>query len=347
MILRLAIIGFGNVGREFARMLTRKRDWLLKAKGLDVEVLAIATRSRGSLISDRALDLERVESLLRGDGNLIGYGKESTDLTPLEIMDNCDADIVVELTTLDIRSGQPAIDHISSALQSKMHVITANKGPIAFAYDRLESLARSRNVKLRFEGTVMDGTPVFNLAEKTLQGCEVIRLEGILNSTSNYVLTEMSKGRSLDDAVKEAQRRGIAEADPSLDLEGWDASAKIVALANVLMGAGMTPLEVDREGIMGISQEDIADATAAGEKIRLVAKAERKDSDVEATVTPVRIGSDSPFWSVDGTSSALTISTDLMGDVTILETNPAVTQTAYAVFSDMLLIAEWIRCNSL
>lgn len=347
MILRLAIIGFGNVGQEFARMLVRKRDWLVRSKGLDVEVLAIGTRSRGALLSDRGLNLAKVEEHMMRDGDLRGYGKESTDLKPLEIIDNCDADVMVELTTLDIHTGQPAIDHISNALQSKMHVITANKGPIAFAYDHLESLAKSRNVKLRFEGTVMDGTPIFNLAEKTLQGCEILRLEGILNSTSNYVLTEMSKGRALDDAVREAQRQGIAEADPSLDLDGWDAAAKICALANVLMGAGMTPHDVRREGISGISLDEVAIAKEAGEKIRLMARAERIDSEVVARVGPSRVGSASPFWSVDGTSSALTISTDLMGDVTVLETDPVVTQTAYAIFSDLLSIAEWIRCSEI
>ena len=328
-------------------MLTSKREWLIKNKGLDIEVLAISTRSKGSLLSDRALDLGKVEDELERNGHLRGYGSESTDLSPLDIIDNCDADVMVELTTLDIRAGQPAIDHISNALQSKMHVITANKGPIAFAYDKLESIARSRNVKLRFEGTVMDGTPVFNLVEKTLQGCEITRLEGILNSTSNYVLTEMSKGRTLEDAVKETQRLSIAEADPSLDLDGWDAAAKITALANVLMGAGSTPQKVDRKGIADLFPDDIASARSEGTKIKFVARAERDGPNVLTSVAPERLRSDSPFWSVDGTSGALTIYTDMMGELTILETNPVLTQTAYGVLSDLLLIAEWIRCNSL
>ncbi|HIH01619.1 TPA: homoserine dehydrogenase [Thermoplasmata archaeon] len=345
MILRLAIIGFGNVGQEFARLLVRKRDWLVKDKGLDIEVLAISTRSKGALLADRGLDLVRIEELIKRDGDLRGYGKEVTDLNPLEMIDNCQADVVVELTTLNIDSGQPAIDHISNALQSKMHVITANKGPIAFAYDRLESLAKSRNVKLRFEGTVMDGTPIFNLVEKTLQGCEILRREGVLNSTSNYVLTEMARGRGMDDAVKEAQRRGIAEADPTLDLEGWDAAAKIAALANVLMGAGITPQQVRRTGMSELSGEYLASAAASGKKVRLISKAVRDGSEVVAGVEPTQVDKESPFWSVDGTSSALTISTDLMGDLTVLETNPAVTQTAYAVFSDLLALAEWMRCN--
>ncbi len=347
MILRLALIGFGNVGQEFARLLLQKREWLLSSKGLDVEVLAIATRSRGSLLSDRGLDLAKILNDMKTNGDLRHYGKESVEITPLDMIDRCGADIAVELTTLDIGSGQPAIDHISHALKSRMHVITANKGPIAFAYDDLESLAKSRDVTLRFEGTVMDGTPIFNLAEKTLQGCEIVRIEGILNSTSNYVLTEMTKGRSLDDAVKDAQRRGIAEADPSLDLDGWDASAKITALANVLMGAGSTPDKVRRSGVAGITKDELDEAEREGKKIKLVALAERSPAGVVTSVSPQKLDSTSPFWSVDGTSSAVTLSTDLMGDITILETNPMITQTAYAVLSDLLLIVEWMRCKKL
>lgn len=345
MILRLAVIGFGNVGKEFARLLRRKRDWLIHKKGLDVEVIAIATASHGSLLSDRGLDLERVLDILDRGGSLEEYGEHYTNFGPLDIIDNCEADIMVEITPLDIVSGQPAIDHISLALQSKMHVVTANKGPIAFAYDRLESLAKSRNMKLRFEGTVMDGTPIFDLAETALQGCEVVRIEGILNSTSNYVLTEVSRGRPLEDAVKEAQRKGIAEADPSLDLEGWDAAAKITVLANVLMGAGSSPDKVERRGITGIEQQEFASARENGKKIRLIARAESSGSGIRTRVGPELIGKDSPFWSVDGTSSAVKISTDLMGDLTILETNPVITQTAYAIFIDMLLVVDWMRCN--
>lgn len=345
MILRVALIGFGNVGQEFARLLMRKRDWLVSSKGLDIEVRGIATRSKGALISQRDIDLQKALDVLESHGNLREYGDESVEMTPFEMIDNCDADVVVEISPLNVSTGQPAIDHISYALQSKMHVITANKGPIALAYDQLESLAKSRDVKLRFEGTVMDGTPVFNLVEKTMQGCEILRIEGILNSTSNYVMTEMAKGRSLEDAVKETQRKGITEADPSLDLDGWDAAAKITALANVLMNAGSTPQKVDRKGIRGLKSEDFEIAARNGKKLKLVARAEMADSEIRTSVAVEEITTDSPFWSVDGTSGAVTISTDLMGDITILETNPQVTQTAYAILSDLLLIVEWMRSN--
>ena len=347
MILRVAIIGFGNVGQEFARLLLSKRDWLLKKKGLDVEVLAIATRSRGSLISKNAIDLGNVLERLKDGVTLTNFGPETTKEMPIGIIQKCDADLMIELTTLNIENGKPAIEHIKAAIDCGMDVITANKGPIAFAYHELRDMARSRGVHLRFEGTVMDGTPIFNLVEKTLPGCEILGLEGILNSTSNFVLDQMSGGRSMKDAIAEAQRKGIAEADPSLDLDGWDAAAKITALANVLMGADTTPRAVDRKGVGGITVADVEVANAQGKKIKLIASAEREDGKVKLKVEPLRIGSEHPFWSVDGTSSALTLKTDLMGDLTIFERGPGITQTAYAVFSDLLLTVESIRNGTL
>jgi len=228
-----------------------------------------------------------------------------------------------------------------------MEVITANKGPIAFAYHQLRNLARSRGVHIRFESTVMDGTPIFNLVERTLPGCEVVGLTGILNSTSNFVLSQMSAGRTMDQAIGEAQNRGFAEADPSMDIEGWDAAAKITALANVLMDARTDPSAVERKGIRDLTVDDVRKVTASGKKIKMIATARPTADGVKLRVAVEQIGQDHPFWSVDGTSSALTISTDLMGDITIVESNPTVTQTAYGVFSDMLLIVEAIRADSI
>lgn len=347
MILRVAIIGFGNVGQEFARLLLAKRDWLLRKKGLDIEVLAVATKSRGSLISKNAIDLGNVLQHLKDCGTLTDLGTETTKESPIGIIRKCDADLMIELTTLNIECGEPAIEHIKTAIDCGMDVITANKGPIAFAYHELRDMARARGVHLRFEGTVMDGTPIFNLVEKTLPGCEILGLEGILNSTSNLVLDQMSRGRSIKEAVAEAQRMGIAEADPSLDLDGWDSAAKITALANVLMGADTTPRAVDRNGVGEIAAADMESANAQGKKIKLIASAGRQDGKVKLKVEPLRIGSEHPFWSVDGTSSALTLKTDLMGDITIFERGPGITQTAYAVFSDLLLTVESIRNGTL
>jgi len=347
LIIRLAMIGFGNVGQEFVRLLQAKRSWLLSNKGLDVEVVAISTTQHGSLMSKKAIDLEKVMSHLRTEGTLKGFGPEATDLPAMKIIEDCDADVMVELTTLNIDSGQPAIDHIKRAFEVGMDVITANKGPVAFAYKDLRNLARARGVHFRFEPTVMDGTPIFNLAEKTLQGCEVLSLAGILNSTSNFVLSEMARGRTMQEAIREAQTRGFAEADPSLDIDGWDASAKITALANVLMGADLTPKNVARKGVRDLGRDELTDALSRGKKIKLIARAWRENDSVKLSVKPETIEADNIFWSVDGTSSGLTIKTDLMGDITILEGSPLVTQTAYGVLSDLLLVVEGIRNNTI
>jgi homoserine dehydrogenase len=343
MMLRLVIIGFGNVGQEFARLLLSKREWLRNSRGLIVEVVAVATRTRGSLLLENGLDLERALQELRSRGTLRGYGPEVTDLPPLELIERCEADIMVELTTLNIESGEPALSHVRTALETGVSVVTANKGPVAYAYDDLKALADAHGVHFRFEGTVLDGAPVFSLVERTLPGCNVLGISGVLNSTSNFVLTEMARGRSMDEAVKEAQRRGFAEADPSLDIDGWDAAAKITALANVLMGARSTPRQVDRTGIRGITNESVKAALAESKKIKLVARAERVGGSVRTVVRPELVEPVSPFWTVDGTSSALTLCTDLMGELTIIEANPSLLQTAYAIFSDMLLVAEAVR----
>lgn len=346
MIFRLAIIGFGNVGQEFARMLLLKRDWLLRNRGLDIEVLAIATKTKGSLLSRSALDLEQVLGHMKANGTFKGL-PEHCEIPPLKMISNCDADMMIELTTLNIENGQPAIDHIKAALDVGMEVVTANKGPVAWAYDELRDRARARNLRFRFEGTVMDGTPVFSFVERTLPGCQVIGLEGVLNSTSNFVLDEMAKGRTMESAIKEAQAKGIAEADPSLDIDGWDAAAKITALANVIMEANLTPKDVEREGIGSLTSEDIHKASAKGGRMRLIAKAARAGDRIRLTVKPQVVGSDSVFWSVKGTSSALKFETDLMGDLTIVESGPGTTQTAYAIFSDLLMTVESIRAGTL
>ena len=347
MILRLVMIGFGNVGQEFARLLVSRREWLLRQKGLDIEVLAIATKNRGSLMSKKSIDLERVLSGMKAKGSLFEYGPEVTKLSPMDIIARCDADLMIELSPLNIDSGQPAVDHIRKAMEAGMDVITANKGPVACAYKDLRNLARARGVHFRFEGTVMDGTPIFNLVERTLPGCEVLGLKGILNSTSNFVLSEMTRGKSMDDAIKDAQRRGIAEADPSLDIDGWDAAAKITALANVLMDAETTPKAVDRKGVREITSRELKAAKDSGKKLKLIASAKPTADGVRLVVRPELTGPESPFWSVDGSSSALTISTDLMGDITVIESGGEVTQTAYAVLSDLLLIIESIRAGTI
>ena len=346
MKLSLVMIGFGNVGQAFAKLLISRREWLRETYGLEVEVLAISTRTRGSLLSNMAIDLAQVVGMLEKGGTFRDSMPGYVDLSPIEILEACDANAMVELTTLNIDSGQPAISHIRKALSRGMHVVTANKGPLAYAYDELSSLARSKGLQFRFEGTVMDGTPLFNLVERTLPGCVIEGVRGLLNSTSNHVLTEMSRGKSMEDALADAIRIGVAEADPSLDVDGWDAAAKITVLANVLMGARSNPKKVDRTGIRGISPESIRKAVASGMKYKLVAQAEKVGSEVKSCIRPELVGSEDLFWSVDGRSSAITLKTDLMGEISIVEHDPSIMQTAYAIYSDLLLITESLKARA-
>jgi len=337
------MIGFGNVGQAFAKLLILKKEWLREIYGLEVEVLAISTRTRGSLMSKKAIDLEHILGILEKEATFRDSMPEYVDLSPFKILESCDANVMVELTTLNIDSGQPAIDHIRKALSRNMHVITANKGPLAYAYEELSYLARSKGLQFRFEGTVMDGTPVFNLVKRTLPGCEIESVQGILNSTSNFILTEMSRGISMKEALDDAIRTGVAESDPSLDIDGWDAAVKITVLANVLMGARSTPYKVDRTGIRGICPESLRKTAASDMKVKLVARAEKVYDEVKMRVRPELVRPDNLFWSVDGNSSAITLKTDLMGEISIVEHNPSIMQTAYAIYSDMLLIAESVH----
>ena len=302
---RLTLLGFGNVGRELTRLLSARRDWLT-SRGVAFPVTGVANRTTANV---------------------------------LDFIRSVPADIVVEMTPLrvDLR-GEPAIAHVRAALEAGRHVVSANKGPVAWAYRDLDRLARSAGKQFLFEATVMDGTPVFSLARHTLPGCRVIAGRGVLNTTTNYVLGRMAEGVGLDEAVREAQAGGFAEADPSLDLDGWDAALKITCVTNVLMGLDLRPEDVERTGIRGITPEDIAREAARGRVWKLVAEASGAPQPL-ARVRPEALPATDLLALVDGTSSALTLTTDLMGPITVFEHSPSLAQTAYGVFRDLLEIA--------
>ncbi|HEX8088089.1 MAG TPA: homoserine dehydrogenase, partial [Blastocatellia bacterium] len=220
----------------------------------------------------------------------------------------------------------------------------ANKGPIAFAHRELSRLAGERGVSFRFEGTVMDGAPIFNLAEYCLPVARVLGFCGLLNSTTNVILAGMELGRSFDESLAEARRLGIAEANADYDIDGWDAAVKAVALANVLMSADARPSDVERAGIRGVTSEDLRSAGRDGNRIRLVARAEILGGKLRLDVGPKAVPLASPLGCASGASNVLAISTDLMGELTIFEKDPGVEQTAYALLSDMMRIhADLIR----
>ena len=341
--LKVAMLGFGNAGSAFGRMLADKHEEIKERYDCDVIVTAIVTGRRGSIVNPGGIDLEKVCTAGASGAfpeDIEGLGA----LTAMEVVETADYDVVCEMTPLNIFTGQPAIDHIKAAFARGKHVITANKGPIAWAFDELEQMAKDNGCMFFYETVVMDGTPVFNLTEHTLKMCRVTEVSGILNSTTNYILEEMAKGRDYDSIMESGRQLGFVEADPAMDIEGYDAAAKVTALLNVLMKAGITPDMVDRTGIENITAEDIKDAASRGKVIKLLCCGKLdEDGKVTAFVKPVEVEMNDMLASIDSTTSVVSITTDLMGKISVIEHAPEIEQTAYGVFGDLLRVIEGLR----
>lgn len=340
---KLAIMGFGNAAKAFTSILIQKKREL-EAAGYDFQITAVTTGSRGNLVDEPGIPMEKLLVHLNEQGNLrsfdqAGSGKPSvTEKNTLEIIETAAYDVLIELTPLNIFTGQPAISHIETALKRQKHVITANKGPIAWDYERLRALAMTQGVQFLYETTVMDGTPVFNMVKATLPYCKVMEIKGILNSTTNFILGEMEKGTDYETIMEEGRRRGFVEADPSMDTDGWDAAAKLTALVNVLMDAKLTPNQVDRQGINHITREDIQKASEENCSIKLLCHAKMTPEGVKAVVSPEKIQKTEIYANIDATSSVISIKTDLMGELSIIEHNPEIEQTGFGIFSDLITL---------
>ncbi len=318
--MRLALIGYGNVGRAFARLLEKKRFTY------PFRIVAIHTARHGSAFDQRGLPLEP------------NWGPAVNPIE--EFLNRARPEIVIEITTLNPESGEPAIAHIRAAFAQRRHVITANKGPIAHAYSQLCLEARRAQVQFRFESTVMDGAPVFNMVQNNLPGVRMLGFAGVLNSTTNAVIAAMRAGKSMDQGIAEARELGIAEADVSYDIDGWDSAAKAAALANVLLDAQTTPLAVDRRGIGLLTVERLAKLKRLRKTIRLVSRGEVTPDGIRLRVKPEVLSETEVLASAHGTSNVLLFDTDLMGTVGTISLAPGVEQTAYGLFSDLVDIAR-------
>ena len=334
---RILLAGFGNVGREFARLLRDRRSELVRVHGLEPVVVGILTGRHGSVQWSGGIDLRKALRRTEAGLSLESCGRPIRG-SSVDIIRNTRADVVVEVTPLRLTPRQIALDHMVAALSSGKHVITANKGPVVYHYRKLRDLARSRGVGFRYEGTVMDGAPVFNLFQETLRGIRILSFEGILNSTTNLILSMIEEGRTYDEGVAAAERMGLLETDPAMDLEGWDATVKACLLANVLMGGRLRPEKVSREGITTLTRARIDRARASHRRLKLIARGWRDGSAVKASVSLKSIGPEHPLFPVRGTSSSLLVRTDMLKELQIIERDPGVRQTAYALYSDLLAI---------
>jgi homoserine dehydrogenase len=341
MLADLALVGFGNVGRRFARLIEERRDWLSLDYDLECRIVGIATRHHGAVFRSTGLDAVDLAVRMEAGHPIVEPSTEaegSGDVIRRLAEGDAPLKILVETTTLDITAGQPAIDHVRGALQAGCHAITANKGPAAFAYEELSALASDRDRSFLFEGAVMDGIPIFNLVRETLPAVQITGFRGVVNSTTNHILSALEDGESFDAALERMQAAGIAEADPSLDVDGWDAAAKVSALANVFMRARMTPQAVEREGIGPATARQAMAAKARGLRVRLIASAWTTPEGIRTSVRPVELPDSDLLAGLRGMANALILQTDLLGEIAICQMSGSLTQTAYALVSDLLTI---------
>jgi homoserine dehydrogenase len=353
VLVDLLLVGFGHVGRRFARLLEERRAALARTEALEPRVVGVATRRHGAALAPAGLDLKEALARVEAGRRLEDLHDETTGPAPmsgLDLIHRCAQGrggeapwVVVETTWLDVQTGGPAVAHVRAALASGAHVVTANKGPVAVAYRELRALAEARDRAFLFEGAVMDGVPVFNLVRETLPGVEIRGFRGVINATTNYILTALEEGQPFERALADMQAAGIAEADPSLDLDGWDAAAKTAALANVWLDADLTPARIARAGIAPATAAEARAALAGGERLRLVARAARRGPTVEAEVALIRLPADDLLAGLRGLANALVIETDLLGEVAIVQMGGGLTQTAYALLSDLVAVTRRLR----
>lgn len=333
---RLALLGFGNVGQAFLRLLQRKKELLQQDYGLEFILTGIATARHGMAIDQNGIDGGRALQLISSDGNLEQLSTIPSLADPLEFIRSCGADVLFENTPVSYTDGQPALNYLRSALRLGMHAITANKGPVVHGFQELSALAMQHGCKFFFESAVMDGAPIFSLFRETLPAASLHSFHGILNSTTNLVLTRMEEGDTFESAIAYAQSIGLAETDPSGDIDGWDAAVKVSALVTVLMGIPLKPSDVERTGIRCLTLADISHARGQGQRWKLVCNAKREGNHVTARVAPELVGSDSPLYGVNGTSSIVTFETDVLPQLSIVEGNPGPETTAFGLLADFI-----------
>jgi homoserine dehydrogenase len=335
--LRLALLGFGAVGRRFVELLRGPYGRTLRAAGVEPYVTGIATARHDSRIAAEGLPLGRCLRAVREGRSLAVVEAGQAVASAAELIRKVPADVLIELTPLDPRAGEPAVSHIRAGLLRRLHVVTANKGPVAFALRSLRRLSRRQGVELLFEGAVMDGTPVFNLVRRCLPAVTILGFRGVLNSTTTRILSRVEQGKTPAAALREAQAAGVTEADPSYDLEGWDAAVKGCALANALMGACVSPRQVRRTGIGAFTPAQVRAAARAGRRVRLVVRGSRLKDGVKVEVAPEALRAGDLLVS-SGSDGVLVLETDLMGEIGIWEGAGGVDQTAYALLSDLVTI---------
>lgn len=332
MIKKIILTGFGTVGREFCRLIIQAKTSLEKKYKLQFQVVGIVGR-HGLLYDERGLDLEKLLSYGRGSEALGTYARQHhLQLYEDNLVDGTvNADILVEATPTNITDGEPGLGYILAAINKGMDIVCISKGALVTNFHKIRQAAEEKQVQLKYSGATAAALPTIDIGEYSLIGSEIEQIEGILNGTTNYILTEMHEtGSSFEEALRKAQEKGIAETDPSLDIEGIDAACKMVLIANSLLGTSFRVEDVKRTGITQITKEEISAAKQQGKYIKLIAKATKKDGQIHIQVAPEMIGPDHPFYGVQGTTKGILFRTDYLGTICVTggASNPVATAAA-------------------
>lgn len=339
--LSFCLIGFGNVAKAFARLILRKEEEFKNKYNVAFQISAIATGSHGRAIDLDGIDINQALALSDSGGQLDSLSKVKLPKDINEFIALSKADFLLENSPVNYKTGEPAISHIRCALENDMHAVSANKGPVVHAYHELKELAKEHQKQYLFESAVMDGAPIFSVFREALPAANLNGFEGILNSCTNLLIERMEEGESFDNAVAYAQSIGIAETDPSGDIDGWDAAIKVAAIITVLMDTPFKPQQVDRKGIRELSLTEIQQAKKDGNRWKLVCRAERSKDGISAKVAPEIVTPQSPLYSVSSTSSFIQFKTDVLPGLGILESNPSPDTTAYGLLADILNILKF------
>jgi homoserine dehydrogenase len=337
---KLALIGFGNVARSLARLFMQKQDVLKSKHDITFSFTGISTGRHGFAVNPNGIDIQKALEFVENGKDVSSLSSKPAK-DSLDVINNSGADVMFENSPVNTQTGQPALDHIRMALNLGMHAITANKGPVVHGYRELTKLAESKGRKFGFESTVLGGAPVFSVFREAFPLAELSSFKGIFNATTNIILSRMEGGEAYEDAVKYCQSIGVAETDPTNDVDGWDAAIKVAALVTVLMDTPMTPQQVNPTGIRGIHPEMIATAKADGRRYKLVCSAEKVGEKVTASVSPQLVDSSSPLHGMMNSSTGITFRTDVILDYSIiLSEKPGMqggpVETAYGLFADFV-----------
>ncbi len=323
------------VGQSLAKLLDSRAEDLYAKYGVKPRIIAV-TDTKGSALESSGLDLNRLIDVKRKFGTIKNYAEKNNRLSGLDIIKNYDADVMIETTASNYKDAEPGMSHITTAMKRRMHVISVNKGPLALAFPSLMELATYNQVQFHFSGTVGGGTPILDYAKNSLKGERITSFAGILNGTTNYILTNMANGMSFDVALNDAKNRGYVEADESLDLDGLDAAAKLVILANWVMGMKVTLPDIDCTGIRKVSTDDIKKANQNNSSIKLIASCNKK-----LKVSPQEVSNEDPLC-VNGTLNAIAFTSEHSGTQTIIGRGAGGMETASSILRDLLAIREEI-----